>query len=235
MEKVPKDYCPVKNSIVEKLARTNLSPYESRVVWAIIRKTYGWKNKSGGRKVSDKISLSQLSQKKETNTKENYKHSLGVCPASLKAQSEKQPKNYQEAKAIHSHWPKHDHQACWAIYSLISELKKKKVDRKTFAAWHRTFYCMLYLFRWDYKKLAVFITDRVNNYKKREFKNWWYHNLLEDAEKSPMEIDWTEYERLKKEEINWGCRRKLGFISTADMLSGVLETIGIHGNGVSTV
>lgn len=35
----------IANDIVEALSRINLSPYESRVLWCIIRKTYGWNKK----------------------------------------------------------------------------------------------------------------------------------------------------------------------------------------------
>ncbi len=35
----------VANEIVEALARTNLSAYESRILWALWRKTWGWHRK----------------------------------------------------------------------------------------------------------------------------------------------------------------------------------------------
>ena len=44
----------IANEIVEALCRTQLSGYESRVLWAIFRKTYGWHKKE------DRISLSQF-------------------------------------------------------------------------------------------------------------------------------------------------------------------------------
>ncbi len=44
----------IANEILEELARINLAPYESRILWFIIRKTYGWHKKS------DLISLSQI-------------------------------------------------------------------------------------------------------------------------------------------------------------------------------
>src|SRR4051812_14345160 len=47
-------YTPIANEIVEALARTNLSPYESRLLWCVFRKTYGWNQKD------DWIALSQL-------------------------------------------------------------------------------------------------------------------------------------------------------------------------------
>jgi len=36
----------IANEIAEALMRVNLSPYESRVLWMIFRKTYGWNKKS---------------------------------------------------------------------------------------------------------------------------------------------------------------------------------------------
>ena len=44
----------IANELVEALARTELSPNESRILWVIIRKTYGWKKKA------DQISLSNF-------------------------------------------------------------------------------------------------------------------------------------------------------------------------------
>jgi len=46
----------IANEIVEALARVNLSAYESRVLWCIFRKTYGWNKKS------DRISYSQFQE-----------------------------------------------------------------------------------------------------------------------------------------------------------------------------
>jgi len=46
--------CPVANELVEALCRVNLSGYEGRVIWALIRKTYGW------HKTCDVISFSQF-------------------------------------------------------------------------------------------------------------------------------------------------------------------------------
>ena len=45
---------PIAHEIVEALCRTNLSPYESRFLWCVFRKTYGWHKKE------DWISLSQI-------------------------------------------------------------------------------------------------------------------------------------------------------------------------------
>ena len=46
----------IANELIEALSRVNLSPYESRVLWYIIRKTYGWNKKF------DKIAQSQISE-----------------------------------------------------------------------------------------------------------------------------------------------------------------------------
>jgi phage replication O-like protein O len=47
-------YTMVANEILEALAKIKLSPNESRILWLIIRKTYGWHKKT------DWISLSQI-------------------------------------------------------------------------------------------------------------------------------------------------------------------------------
>lgn len=47
-------YFRIANEIAEALMRVNLSAYQSRILWAIFRKTYGWKKKE------DWISNSQL-------------------------------------------------------------------------------------------------------------------------------------------------------------------------------
>ncbi len=49
-------FTPIANEILEALCKVNLSPYESRVIWFLLRKTYGWKKKS------DWISQSQFSE-----------------------------------------------------------------------------------------------------------------------------------------------------------------------------
>jgi len=49
-------YTPIANEILEQLAKVNLSSYESRVLWYIIRNTYGWHKKS------DLISLDQIAR-----------------------------------------------------------------------------------------------------------------------------------------------------------------------------
>lgn len=50
-------YTPIANEIVEALMKVNLSPYESRVLWFLFRKTYGWNKKT------DRIALSQFSER----------------------------------------------------------------------------------------------------------------------------------------------------------------------------
>ena len=49
-------YTPIANEIVEALYRVNLSAYESRVLWYLCRKIYGWSKKT------DWIALSQFSK-----------------------------------------------------------------------------------------------------------------------------------------------------------------------------
>jgi len=49
-------FTPIANEIMEELGKINLSPYESRILWIIFRKTYGWKKKV------DRISLSQFAE-----------------------------------------------------------------------------------------------------------------------------------------------------------------------------
>ena len=46
----------IASEIVDALCKVNLSAYESRVLWFILRKTYGWQKKT------DWISLSQFSK-----------------------------------------------------------------------------------------------------------------------------------------------------------------------------
>src|SRR5262245_25686755 len=38
-------FTQIAHEIMEALARINLSPYESRVLWFVLRKTYGWRKK----------------------------------------------------------------------------------------------------------------------------------------------------------------------------------------------
>jgi len=53
---VEEGFVPIANEIAEALMRVNLSPYESRVLWFIFRKTYGWSKKT------DWLTLSQFAK-----------------------------------------------------------------------------------------------------------------------------------------------------------------------------
>jgi len=56
MARAQNGYIPVPNHVAEALTRVNLSPYESRFVWCVLRLTYGW------RKKEDSISLSRIAK-----------------------------------------------------------------------------------------------------------------------------------------------------------------------------
>ena len=47
-------YTKIANEILEQVYKTNLSAYESRVLWFVIRKTYGWDKRT------DRLSVSQI-------------------------------------------------------------------------------------------------------------------------------------------------------------------------------
>ncbi len=64
----------IANELVEAFARVNFSAYESRILWAIFRKTYGWGKKT------DRISYSQF----EETTGIDRRH-IGRAVLSLKA------------------------------------------------------------------------------------------------------------------------------------------------------
>ncbi len=51
----------VANELAEALARVNLSAYQSRIVWCVFRKTYGWNKKT------DRISYSQFEETTHLN------------------------------------------------------------------------------------------------------------------------------------------------------------------------
>jgi phage replication O-like protein O len=53
---VEKGYTPVANELAEQFARCDLSGLEWRVVWVILRQTYGWSRKA------DRISVAQVSE-----------------------------------------------------------------------------------------------------------------------------------------------------------------------------
>jgi phage replication O-like protein O len=52
----------IANEIVEQLARINLSAYEWRVLWAVLRKTYGWHKKSDSVPVSQIVEITGMRQ-----------------------------------------------------------------------------------------------------------------------------------------------------------------------------
>ena len=54
-------YARVANELLEAMARTRLSDYESRCAHFLLRKTYGWLNRNGNSKKEDIISLGQWS------------------------------------------------------------------------------------------------------------------------------------------------------------------------------
>jgi len=54
-EAMDKGFSQIPHKLAENVARSDLSPHESRCLWAIIRKTFGWQ------KESDRISLQQFS------------------------------------------------------------------------------------------------------------------------------------------------------------------------------
>lgn len=62
IEKLPKNFCPIKNTIIDKLCSTKLTCYEWNILMFIIRKTYGWHNGDGTRKTMDYISLTQFEE-----------------------------------------------------------------------------------------------------------------------------------------------------------------------------
>jgi len=54
-------YTPIHNEVLEALATVNLSPYETRVLMATWRLTYGWRDeKTGERKRSARITLAEF-------------------------------------------------------------------------------------------------------------------------------------------------------------------------------
>lgn len=53
-------FTPIRNDILDCLAKTRLASYETRVLFAILRKTYGYVDKNGERKRIDWISYSQF-------------------------------------------------------------------------------------------------------------------------------------------------------------------------------
>lgn len=61
MLKSPDHYTPIHNEVLEALSRINLSPYETRVLMATWRRTYGFRDKqTGKRKKFDQITLGEF-------------------------------------------------------------------------------------------------------------------------------------------------------------------------------
>jgi phage replication O-like protein O len=52
----------IANEIVEQLARVNLCAYEWRVLWAVLRKTWGWQKKSDSVPVSQIVEITGIRQ-----------------------------------------------------------------------------------------------------------------------------------------------------------------------------
>lgn len=69
-EAAPKDFAPLKISILEALCKTKMSDYEHRIFNTVFRKTFGWSDGNGGRKTEDYISLSQYA--KSTGMRESH-------------------------------------------------------------------------------------------------------------------------------------------------------------------
>jgi phage replication O-like protein O len=69
-------FTPIANEIMEALSRVNLSPYESRVFWFVVRRTYGFNKKT------DRISLSQF----ETGTGIKDRHVVRAIKSLVKKQ-----------------------------------------------------------------------------------------------------------------------------------------------------
>lgn len=62
VETHPKSYCMIKDTLVETLAKTRLNAHETCVLFAVIRKTFGFVLKDGSRKTEDWISYSQIKE-----------------------------------------------------------------------------------------------------------------------------------------------------------------------------
>lgn len=59
---VENGHIKIANELGEALSKINLSPYESRILWAILRKTYGWNKKSDWISLSQFMEITQLSK-----------------------------------------------------------------------------------------------------------------------------------------------------------------------------
>lgn len=62
IEKVPKTYAPIKTEIIEAMCKVKLSGNQHNIIYAIIRKTYGWQKQDGSRKTDDYIAYSQITE-----------------------------------------------------------------------------------------------------------------------------------------------------------------------------
>lgn len=67
-------YFKIANEIVEALTRTNLSAYQSRILWAIFRKTYGFKKKEDWVSNSQLVELTGLHKQHIWRTLEELKN-----------------------------------------------------------------------------------------------------------------------------------------------------------------
>lgn len=61
-------YFRIANEIAEALTRTNLSAYQSRILWAILRKTYGFSKKEDWIAISQLVSLTGLRKQHVSRT-----------------------------------------------------------------------------------------------------------------------------------------------------------------------
>jgi phage replication O-like protein O len=67
-------YTKIANEIIENLARINLSPYENRLLMAIIRMTYGWGKKTDFVSISQLGKLTKLDRRNISRTKLRLLH-----------------------------------------------------------------------------------------------------------------------------------------------------------------
>jgi phage replication O-like protein O len=107
----------IANEVAEALMRFNITAYQSRVLWAILRKTYGWQKKE------DRISLTQFEQMAGIK-KRHVQRTLGQLKAmNLITINKPTPKkvfyglqkNYEEWKSLRN---------------LVRVLQKKKETKK---------------------------------------------------------------------------------------------------------
>lgn len=62
-------YVSIANEIAESLCHTNLSAYESRFLWCVFRKTYGWKKKSDYIATSQFVEITGIHKSHVSRTK----------------------------------------------------------------------------------------------------------------------------------------------------------------------